>query len=142
MVPGPSVPRGVRRPGPEPTTARGGASVIGYGDARAATVGLDKESDDSIPKIGYAPIEGRVTECKHTKLTFVEESSERRVRCQHCHLTITDSELAGGYCPECYETAGVKRYAFDRVPPAAKGPQRLRCEDCALLIDVEDTTHP
>lgn len=78
-----------------------------------------------------------MSKCMHTKLTVLRTSTETRVRCRACHLTITEAELAGGYCPECYEGSGAKRYEFEPVAQVNKDPPRLRCEDCALIIDVQ-----
>lgn len=78
-----------------------------------------------------------MTECVHSNLTYLRQSSEARSRCKHCHLTITTAELGGRHCPECYEGAGVKRSDFEPVAPVTTSPQRLRCEDCAEVFEID-----
>lgn len=69
--------------------------------------------------------------CKHRNLLLLEPAKDR-VRCRHCHLTIQRNELRTRYCPECYETVGIKRFDFDEVVASESGPVRYRCEDCNL----------
>ena len=40
--------------------------------------------------------------CPHRQLVLVRET-HTRLRCRHCHLTITAVDLAGRYCHECFE---------------------------------------
>jgi hypothetical protein len=49
-------------------------------------------------------------------------------------LTIAGEELGDGFCPECFETSGTKRYEFDQLPATAGGGARYRCEDCGAII--------
>jgi hypothetical protein len=37
--------------------------------------------------------------CPHRQLVLVRET-HARLRCRHCHLTITAADLSGRYCPE------------------------------------------
>jgi hypothetical protein len=62
----------------------------------------------------------------------------QRLRCRHCHLMIKPEELAGGYCPECFEAEGKKRDDFEEVPAADNGRVRYRCEDCKAWLERED----
>ena len=58
-----------------------------------------------------------------------------RVRCVHCHLTITVQELNGEYCPECFEESGVKRYEFEVLGEPRPDRVRYRCESCGVIIE-------
>jgi len=73
--------------------------------------------------------------CPHRQLVLVRETPTR-LRCRHCHLTITAVDLAGRYCPECFETAHTKRYDFDEVQLADSSRVAYRCEACGSLITV------
>lgn len=72
--------------------------------------------------------------CNHHKLVLLQKK-ERRVRCKSCHLTISETELDGGFCPECYETRGVKEYGFDPVSSPQEDGITYRCEDCGAMIE-------
>ena len=74
--------------------------------------------------------------CKHRHLELLPEPG-KRLRCRHCHLTISPDELTNGYCPECFETEGIKRYDFEEVASSEKKKVRYRCESCGLIIEVE-----
>ena len=58
-----------------------------------------------------------------------------RVRCLHCHLTLLADELGEGYCPECFETKGMKRFDFETVDTPGEGKTRYRCEECNIIIE-------
>jgi predicted RNA-binding Zn-ribbon protein involved in translation (DUF1610 family) len=73
--------------------------------------------------------------CRHHHLLLLPQQP-KRVRCQACHLTIAMDELGHGYCPECFEVRGQKRYAFEDVPEL-NTTTRYRCEDCGVMIDGE-----
>ena len=73
------------------------------------------------------------SDCKHTRLVLLKEK-HNRLRCRHCHLTIAADELGSGYCPECFESTGQRRYDFDPVETPDSGAARYRCEDCGLII--------
>ncbi len=75
-----------------------------------------------------------MTICDHSKLVLITENESRR-RCRHCNLTIKADELAGGYCPECYEESGVRRYDFEEVPAEPSGGVKYRCEKCHAIIE-------
>ncbi len=60
-----------------------------------------------------------------------------RLRCRHCHLTIEINELSNSYCPECFETAGKKRYDFEEVKDAKPEITQYRCEECGVLIEYK-----
>jgi hypothetical protein len=74
--------------------------------------------------------------CSHDQLELLPEKKQR-VRCRHCHLTISEQELGDGFCPECYEKSGDKRYDFEPLPVDHDGPARYRCEQCGIIIDTD-----
>jgi predicted RNA-binding Zn-ribbon protein involved in translation (DUF1610 family) len=71
--------------------------------------------------------------CPHTNLILLKQSSVR-LRCRICHLTLKSDELAQGYCPECFETTGKKRYEFDEILLSEEGTVNYRCEDCGVML--------
>jgi hypothetical protein len=73
--------------------------------------------------------------CLHCQLVLVRETPAR-LRCRHCHLTLTAADLPGRYCPECFETTHTKRYDFDEVMLADSGRAPYRCEACGSLIET------
>ena len=76
-----------------------------------------------------------MTTCNHTTLELLPER-KKTLRCRHCHLTIDAEELANGYCPECFEMSGQKRYEFEQMESA--GVARYRCEECGTIIQSGD----
>jgi Zn finger protein HypA/HybF involved in hydrogenase expression len=77
-----------------------------------------------------------MTDCTHNTLELLPEKKSR-LRCRHCHLTITAAELGGSYCPECFEIHSQKRYDFDKIKTKESGPARYRCEACGVIIESE-----
>lgn len=75
--------------------------------------------------------------CKHARLTLMMPTTEVRLRCRHCHLTLPEEELEGGSCPECLEESGRRRSDFERTEIATADAARVRCEDCGLVTDAE-----
>ena len=75
--------------------------------------------------------------CKHRTLVLLAQP-KNRIRCRHCHLTISRDELSQRYCPECYEAEGVKRTDFEEVAEPETPKVQYQCEDCGLLIPVRD----
>ena len=71
--------------------------------------------------------------CKHEKLVLLPPPPDK-LRCRHCHLVIDQKELAGGYCPECYDVYGVKRRDFDQLETEDNGKVRYSCEKCGAII--------
>jgi NAD-dependent dihydropyrimidine dehydrogenase PreA subunit len=71
--------------------------------------------------------------CTHTNLVLLSKTNDR-VRCHHCHLTIGADELRNGYCPECYEVSGQKRYDFEEVHEPSDRDTCYQCEDCGAMI--------
>lgn len=61
-----------------------------------------------------------------------------KLRCRHCHLTISKGELGEGYCPECFEETGEKRYDFESADTDSGDITRFRCEDCGALIKADN----
>ena len=74
-----------------------------------------------------------MTVCKHRNLVLLP-AKQKRLRCRHCHLTITPEELDGGYCPECYEVSGIRRDDFEEIEDKTQGAVQSRCEDCGVLV--------
>jgi len=77
-----------------------------------------------------------MTACLHNKLLLLPEK-KNRLRCRHCHLTISANELQEEYCPECFETDGEKRYDFEEIGAKEKVIARYRCEKCGIIIESE-----
>lgn len=73
--------------------------------------------------------------CRHRHLTLLAPSG-KRLKCRHCHLTLKPDELEGGYCPECFEVDGKRRYDFDEIVGADTGLTRYRCEACGLVVNA------
>jgi hypothetical protein len=74
-----------------------------------------------------------MTSCNHSALELLPER-KKTLRCRHCHLTIAGDDLGEGYCPECFDTSGSKRYEFDEIENSESGIARYRCEDCGAII--------
>jgi hypothetical protein len=72
--------------------------------------------------------------CKHEILTLVPAKSNK-LRCRHCHLTITEDELGSNGCPECLAVYKIKRRDFEKVVASDSGTTRYCCENCGLVID-------
>jgi rubredoxin len=63
-------------------------------------------------------------------------SPEARLRCRHCHLTISVTELGSSCCPECLEVNGLRKYDFEEVADNTAERIRYRCEACGLIVDA------
>ncbi len=74
--------------------------------------------------------------CKHSSLILLPEVGNR-LRCRSCHLTIETNELGDGYCPECFESRGEKRYNFEEMEGGLAEGARYRCEECGVIIDCD-----
>jgi protein-arginine kinase activator protein McsA len=72
--------------------------------------------------------------CKHKTLVLVENKNNK-LRCHHCHLTISEDELGSGGCPECWETHKVKRRDFERLTHDQNGKTRYCCADCGAVVE-------
>jgi rubrerythrin len=78
-----------------------------------------------------------MTSCTHLTLVLLPEK-KNVLRCRHCHLTIKDDELREqGYCPECFEVQGRRRYDFDAIETEDKEKIRYQCEQCGIIIETE-----
>jgi predicted RNA-binding Zn-ribbon protein involved in translation (DUF1610 family) len=77
-----------------------------------------------------------MTSCSHSTLELLPERKER-MRCRHCHLTINADEVGDGYCPECFEHQGKKRYDFETVTAPKSESVRYRCAECGIVIDSQ-----
>ena len=75
-----------------------------------------------------------MTSCQHLQLVLLPEKHDR-IRCRHCHLTLTADELPSRYCPECFETTRIKRYDFEEIVTVATGRARYRCEECGIIVE-------
>ena len=74
-----------------------------------------------------------MTACKHSTLELLPERKST-LRCKRCHLTMSADDLGGGYCPECFDSAGVKQYDFESVSTGSSNVVRYRCEECGAII--------
>jgi len=74
-----------------------------------------------------------MSDCKHATLELLPER-KGTVRCTHCHLTISADELAGGFCPECFDREGAKNYQFETLAQSGSSAVRYRCEQCGAII--------
>lgn len=72
--------------------------------------------------------------CKHEVLVLAPVQSSK-VRCRHCHLTISEEELGDGCCPECLEAYKVRRRDFDKITTPDTGTTRYCCERCGLIVE-------
>ena len=70
--------------------------------------------------------------CNHKNLVLLP-GPQKRLRCRHCHLTISVDELGDGHCPECFERSGDRRYDFEPVGAETVSTQ-YRCETCGAII--------
>ncbi|MGB7951892.1 MAG: hypothetical protein WCH75_29755 [Candidatus Binatia bacterium] len=70
--------------------------------------------------------------CPHASLELLPER-KTTLRCRHCHLTLNGEELGDGFCPECFDATGSKRYEFEQIA-TTEGSARYRCEDCGVII--------
>jgi hypothetical protein len=77
---------------------------------------------------------GPLVPCPHPVLDALPPEPQR-LRCSVCHLTITETELAGGPCPECYEARGERAYAFEPLPTPTRNRTTYRCHHCGILIE-------
>lgn len=75
-----------------------------------------------------------MTTCKHSKIVLLSPITKKKLRCSHCHLTISADELGAGYCPECFEINGVKRYDFEEIAQSKENKTQYRCEECGVII--------
>jgi predicted RNA-binding Zn-ribbon protein involved in translation (DUF1610 family) len=76
-------------------------------------------------------------QCPHDVLVLVSEKT-KRVRCIHCHLTLSPEELGQGYCPECAAERGVRHREFEEVEEPLDKTVRFQCERCSLLIERDE----
>jgi hypothetical protein len=74
--------------------------------------------------------------CRHLHLVLIPPAAPK-LRCRHCHLTITAEELKGGHCPECFEAHGRKHSDFEEITSSGDGKTRYRCEECGVIIDAD-----
>jgi hypothetical protein len=58
-----------------------------------------------------------------------------RLRCRHCHLTISEDELGRGDCPECLEVHKIGRRDFEKISGEDKETIRYCCENCGTVIE-------
>lgn len=50
-------------------------------------------------------------------------------------MTIEADELRDGYCPECFEMDGGKRYEFEEINGENNGQARYRCLGCGAIVE-------
>ena len=71
--------------------------------------------------------------CLHPNLELLPER-KATLHCSHCHLTIAAEEIGDGYCPECFDASGMRRYDFETMTNSDQSGSRYRCEDCGAII--------
>jgi predicted RNA-binding Zn-ribbon protein involved in translation (DUF1610 family) len=71
--------------------------------------------------------------CNHTNLELLPVR-KNTVRCRYCDLTLAVEDLQDGFCPECFDVSGTKRYEFDEVKSREEPAARYRCDDCGVII--------
>jgi hypothetical protein len=71
--------------------------------------------------------------CSHTTLELLPQR-KTTFRCRHCHMTLSGDDLGEGFCPECFEASGSKRYAFEEIEIPERGIARYKCEECGAII--------
>jgi Zn finger protein HypA/HybF involved in hydrogenase expression len=74
-----------------------------------------------------------MTACRHSTLELIPERKST-VRCKRCHLTMSADDLGDGYCPECFDSTGVKHYDFESLSIGSASVVRYRCEECGAII--------
>ena len=72
--------------------------------------------------------------CKHDVLTLVP-TKNNRLRCKHCHLTISEDELGSGDCPECLEVHKIGRRDFEKISNPDTETIHYCCEHCGTFIE-------
>ena len=77
-----------------------------------------------------------MTSCRHKHLVLLPPQKSR-LRCLHCHLTITADELQEGYCPECLAVDGTRRDNFEEVKATDREKTRYQCEECGIIIESD-----
>jgi len=94
---------------------------------------------DSLPSaaIPFASM----AKCSHKVLVLCQRD-DNKLRCRHCHLTISRKELGGGHCPECFAERGVRHDDFEEVETDGDQAITYRCEDCHILIESEPLEKP
>jgi hypothetical protein len=81
------------------------------------------------------PICQRIMEdCKHEILRLLPVKNNR-LRCRHCHLSITEEELGNDCCPECLSAYKIRRRDFEKIKSADNGTIRYCCEECGMVIE-------
>jgi hypothetical protein len=73
-----------------------------------------------------------MTACQHKTLELLPVR-KRTLRCRHCHLTLDGAELGEGYCPECFDRLGARRYDFEQID-SDNGSVTYRCEECGAVV--------
>ncbi len=71
--------------------------------------------------------------CRHSSLELLPERKST-MRCKRCHLTMSADDLGDGYCPECFDSTGVKHYDFESLSSGGANVVRYRCEECGAII--------
>ena len=72
--------------------------------------------------------------CKHEVLRLLPTGSNK-LRCRHCHLTITEEELGNDCCPECLAVHKIRLKDFDKIITADSKTIRYCCENCGMIIE-------
>lgn len=72
--------------------------------------------------------------CRHEVLTLLPVKRSR-LRCRHCHLTISEEELQSGDCPECLHVHRKARRDFEKIAPGDGEAVRYCCELCGVVVE-------
>jgi hypothetical protein len=72
--------------------------------------------------------------CTHEVLTLVAVKGNK-LRCRHCHLTISEDELGSECCPECLEAHKIRRRDFEKLEQDDSGKTRYCCAKCGMIIE-------
>ena len=75
-----------------------------------------------------------MVDCPHKTLVLVQRE-KRKLRCLHCHLTISPRELGQGFCPECYDR-GLRHQEFEELEDSDAEKVIYQCETCPLTIEA------
>ena len=75
-----------------------------------------------------------MSSCKHEVLTLVP-TKINKLRCRHCHITISEDELGSECCPECLDAHNVRRRDFEKITAENSRATRYCCEHCGALIE-------
>jgi len=71
-------------------------------------------------------------DCKHEILRLLPVKNNR-LRCRHCHLSITEEELGNDCCPECLSAYKIRRRDFEKSKVQTMEPFAIAVRNAAWL---------